>query len=416
MMDLNISSASPFKQTTSTLVSSSSLLVALLLAVISWYCGLHFFQSNINAPGKQEKELVVDDPYAIDPCPNPNCVRCQKYAVVNRNALRKLPWLQKQQDQHQQQSSSASATANTISATPSSISIDRVVMGVKLGRRQSRFSNSSKDDVGLSPAQGQYPTVLLIPNLVAMPMVTHLHIEACRYLEHHVDILRDEYNHVVSQHEQSLHWLENDIGKKSSTAPWTVLHLLNQGKWMQENVALFPQTFQIMTRRATARDDSSNNSTTILPIMPHCIFGNIFLSRVQPGSYISPHCGPTNARHRLHLTLFHQTRTTSTRNNHSNVRPVLRVRDETMTWQVDQAMVFDDSLVHSVEYKNSTSTRTTSTSGNSSSAVEAKLTMDNAEKETAKEEQQRIVWIVDLWHSDLTPSERQTITDLYPAA
>jgi hypothetical protein len=476
-------------ETSSTLSASSafvSSLLALLLAVVWYYYYYYYYYFDRShaakttrtrsiststgskgrgrgEPGENSDDetddtydgddvIVDDDPYyAIEPCPNPNCVRCQKYAAVNRQALRKLPWLQKQhmhqQQQHQQQ---PNATAITTTSTTCSSSIDRVVAGVTLGRRQCRKSShdndsdsNDDDDVSRrdvqSPVRGQYPTVLLVPKLIARPNVTHFHIATCRFLEQRVDLLRDEYQHVVSTmstRQEPMPWLENDASSSSSSTsttaphtPWTVLHLMNQGKWIKENVQLFPQTFQIMTELLPPpNSNGSSSSSSSSTIMKSCIFGNIFLSRVRPGCEIAPHCGPTNVRHRLHLTLIN---TTNTSSSSRQQQPVLKVRDEIMTWARNQALVFDDSLVHSVAYIHptldnistvSSSTPTTTTTTTTTSRIQS--TTENINEHAAaaaakggeEEEEERIVWIVDLWHPDLTPSERQAITDLYPAS
>ena len=58
------------------------------------------------------------------------------------------------------------------------------------------------------------------------------------------------------------------------------------------------------------------------------------LSVMQPGAHIQPHCGPTNARLRVHLAL--------------RIPPgtALRVGTETRSWQQGRAFVIDDSFEH----------------------------------------------------------------------
>jgi aspartyl/asparaginyl beta-hydroxylase (cupin superfamily) len=126
--------------------------------------------------------------------------------------------------------------------------------------------------------------------------------------------------------------------------------------------------------------------------MDGCIFGNVFLSVIQPGTIIEPHCGPTNVRHRLHLTL----QTPPSTVKEENV-VTLTVRGETIHWTTGKAFVFDDSLVHSVNYSSDSSTH------------------KQQQQQQQQQRQPRIVLIVDLWHPHLLPDEQTAIRDLYPA-
>ena len=67
--------------------------------------------------------------------------------------------------------------------------------------------------------------------------------------------------------------------------------------------------------------------------------GCVALSRLTPGSHISPHCGPTNARLRLHMGL---------RNLESCE---LRVADQRMGWRRGKCLIFDDSFEHEVVHR-----------------------------------------------------------------
>lgn len=277
------------------------------------------------------------DPYAIDPCPFPNCIRCQRYAAVQRQALRKLPWIT-----HKGNSD-----------------LERIVDGVKMGIRPRTNRKRSMDE---SPVVGQYPTVLLVPHLAALPNVSSLHSRACDTMANYLPEITEE----CLCRDRPQKWSNNFVGKESKT-PWTVLYLMNQGRWAQSSVlSQFPQTISALR---------------LLDLMNNCIFGNVFISRLTPGGVIEPHCGPSNVRHRMHLTLKETTRKYTQ-------RPWLTVRETTFYWTQDQTFVFDDSLIHSVEYPSGDDT----------------ITDDN----------ERIVLIVDLWHPDLSPNERAAVCDLYP--
>lgn len=284
---------------------------------------------------RQEDAAADDDPFAIEPCPNPNCIRCRKYAEVNAAAL---------------------ASIKTLKDPPA-----RIVEAIKVGRHG--FGGSERNNTGISPRTGQYPTVLLIPGLTARPIVTDLYLKTCIAIQQHTSTILQEYLEANDYAE----WLQNDVsGASNEQSTWNVSHLMNQGYWNQENSALCPETTKVVKS---------------LDIMDGCVFGNAFLSVLTPGTSIEPHCGPTNARHRLHLALQVPKETSI-----SGGEPVLKVLNECVTWKEGKAFVFDDSLTHAVDYPESRMSSTTP----------------------------RVVLIVDLWHPDLTASERSTIRKLYP--
>lgn len=279
------------------------------------------------------------DPYAIDPCPYPNCIRCQQYASVQRQAVRKLPWITQKTSEN----------------------LARIVDGVQLGIRP---RTNKRRSVGESPAVGQYPTVLLVPRLAAQPNVSSLHSRASQTVANSMRAITKECLCSDQPHD----WSHNFVGKESKT-PWTVLYLMNQGRWAEDTILRhFNRTLSTLG---------------LLDLMNNCIFGNVFLSRLTPGGVIAPHCGPSNVRHRMHVTL-------KARSSCSKRRPSLLVRETTLHWTQDEIFVFDDSLIHSVEYPFG----------------------DN----TAAGDNERIVLIVDLWHPDLSPSERAAVCDLYPCS
>ncbi|XP_059048104.1 aspartyl/asparaginyl beta-hydroxylase isoform X2 [Achroia grisella] len=95
-----------------------------------------------------------------------------------------------------------------------------------------------------------------------------------------------------------------------------------------------------------------------------CRRGQIKFSAIEPGTHVRPHVGPTNCRLRMHLGL-------------SNTKDTfIRVDQKTRQWQVGKVFMFDDSFEHEV-WHNGTGTR--------------------------------LVLIVDVWHPDLTTSERRNL-------
>lgn len=91
------------------------------------------------------------------------------------------------------------------------------------------------------------------------------------------------------------------------------------------------------------------------------------LSRLAPGGWIRPHCGPWNTRLTVHLAI------------ESNDASRMRVGDTWHAWTPGQCLVFDDSFEH--ECRND---------GNSN----------------------RTVLLFDVWHPDLTPIEREILKQM----
>ena len=293
-----------------------------------------------------------DEAYKITKCPNPNCARCSRYAELNRSAQRRLPYVAKGE--------ALRRIRHAIAAGPDVGTNDDEVR-----------SHRAAEEV--SPVPGQRPNVLLVRGLLSRPFVTHLHQDSCSVLEN-VDrnVLWNEYLEAMTSSYASA--LENDVTRGT----WQVLHLMNQGEWVDSNVALCPKIMEVLK-------DLGKGKT-----MEACVFGNMFVSVLFPGTVIDPHCGPSNVRHRLHFPL---------KVPHGKGRtkaPQLCVAKEKTTWKEGQCFVFDDSIVHSVTFGNDV--------------------MVSSEKSNDDEDiaDCRVVLIIDLWHPGLTREERHAITDLYP--
>ncbi|XP_026759290.2 aspartyl/asparaginyl beta-hydroxylase isoform X2 [Galleria mellonella] len=130
---------------------------------------------------------------------------------------------------------------------------------------------------------------------------------------------------------------------------WSQLDLFVRGQEIPNRCKRAPVTCSIVRAEAAAVG---------------CRRGQIKFSAIEPGTHVRPHVGPTNCRLRMHLGL-------------SNTKDTfIRVDQTTRQWQVGKVFMFDDSFEHEV-WHNGTGTR--------------------------------LVLIVDVWHPDLTPSERRTL-------
>lgn len=127
--------------------------------------------------------------------------------------------------------------------------------------------------------------MLLVPGLWSTPWVTDQHRGATDIFEALglADTILSEYIQAAwgRAGAHDLDWRTNDV------AGWETLYFVNQGVEQPEAVSSCPETWSAVQR---------------LPgLMSGTVFGNVFLSTLRPGSSIALHCGPTNARHRLHL-------------------------------------------------------------------------------------------------------------------
>ncbi|SPP73957.1 blast:Aspartyl/asparaginyl beta-hydroxylase [Drosophila guanche] len=98
-----------------------------------------------------------------------------------------------------------------------------------------------------------------------------------------------------------------------------------------------------------------------------CRRGQVKFSVMQAETHVWPHCGPTNCRLRAHLTLVAP----------EPEQTSLRVAEREITWREGELIIFDDSFEHEV-WHNGT--------------------------------RPRLVLIIDMWHPDLTATQRRTLT------
>ena len=290
-------------------------------------------------------------------CPNPNCIRCQKYQSVQQSARKRLPhliseWQRKNRGKDEN-------------------SFSKIIEGVRSGPPPLPSSNSKWIFLGRQRANavGQYPTVLFVPRLPVHSIATQFHQQACHLLASSKSIQESLMEEYISSQFNGGVWQENDSGAldktKNSNQLWEVLYLLNQGKWIKENTRSCSKTYSLVKQ--------------FHGLMENCMFGNIFFSVLYPGTKIEEHCGPTNVRHRLHFPL-----SVPTHKDEKN-KPTLRILKKKISWVENEPFIFDDSLVHAAEYP------------------------DSGESEV------RVVLVVDLWHPDLTLDEKQMISELYPS-
>lgn len=141
-------------------------------------------------------------------------------------------------------------------------------------------------------------------------------------------------------------------------------NLRETGEWGQ-------YTLWQQGRRAGSACQSVPKTCALMEKFPEatgCKRGQIKFSVMQPGTHVWPHTGPTNCRLRLHLGLVIP---------HTGCR--LRCTDSTREWEEGKVLIFDDSFEHEV-WQDADSFR--------------------------------LIFIVDVWHPELTAFQRQTLSPI----
>ena len=135
------------------------------------------------------------------------------------------------------------------------------------------------------------------------------------------------------------------------TGSWDVLFLYDRGRRHAVNCAACPVTSALIEQHRTVRD----------------LAGLAYFSRMEPGTRVAPHNGPTNMRLRCHLGID------------IPAECGIKVAGEARTWTPGRCIVFDDSFTHEV-WNDSLLART--------------------------------ILVVDLWHPDLSDDEVRLLQGL----
>jgi hypothetical protein len=140
------------------------------------------------------------------------------------------------------------------------------------------------------------------------------------------------------------------------TGKWQVFMLLEAGRWRESNLARLPTVSAILQNSEEVRRAG----------------GLIYISRLSPGTVVAPHAGPTNMRLRLHFGL-----------RIPKGDCAMRVGGLTRYWEEAGSVVLNDFLEH--EVWNHT-------------------------------EEDRLILLVDIWHPDINPYERQLLEAVHRIA
>ncbi|XP_041268744.1 aspartyl/asparaginyl beta-hydroxylase isoform X2 [Onychostruthus taczanowskii] len=171
--------------------------------------------------------------------------------------------------------------------------------------------------------------------------------ELVKSLEKNWKLIRDEGLAVMDK-KQSLFLPEDENLREKGD--WSQFTLWQQGRKNENACKSVPKTCALLER---------------FPEATGCRRGQIKYSIMHPGTHVWPHTGPTNCRLRMHLGL---------------VIPKegcrIRCAQEDRDWEEGKVLIFDDSFEHEV--------------------------WQDAES-------YRLIFIVDVWHPELTAQQRRTL-------
>ncbi|XP_058131545.1 aspartyl/asparaginyl beta-hydroxylase isoform X3 [Dasypus novemcinctus] len=166
-------------------------------------------------------------------------------------------------------------------------------------------------------------------------------------LERNWKLIRDEGLAVMDQAKGLFLPEDENLREKGD---WSQFTLWQQGRRNENACKGAPKTCALLEK---------------FPETTGCRRGQIKYSVMLPGTHVWPHTGPTNCRLRMHLGLVIPKEGCS-----------IRCANETKTWEEGKVLIFDDSFEHEVWQDASTF---------------------------------RLIFIVDVWHPELTPQQRRSL-------
>lgn len=299
------------------------------------------------------------------------------------------------------------ATTTSTSAVPPATAR---VRNVQTGRRKSTSTstNATADQTDMptmaNVVQGPSllltslhrpePTLMMLPGLRSLPFWTNSTgqvayqdpqmTQIVQHLQHHVQDIRAEYQAVAKRGSMTSDYDASSSSSSTTTTTAGTEHAdasLHTGSWDWQSYLLhgqvqpqFCEQFPITTRILQGIDP--NHLFTKTP------FGFCFFSKLSGHSTIQSHTSPVNFRLRIHLPITVPA-TTPTSTSATTTELGIRVGPMTQTWIPDHAMILDDSYHH--EVWNHT-------------------------------DEERVVLLIDIWHPDVRPNERDEIRRMFQHA
>ncbi|XP_062986846.1 aspartyl/asparaginyl beta-hydroxylase isoform X2 [Elgaria multicarinata webbii] len=171
--------------------------------------------------------------------------------------------------------------------------------------------------------------------------------ELVKSLERSWKVIRDEGLAVMDRGKGLFLPEDENLREKGD---WSQFTLWQQGRKNEKACNSVPKTCALLER---------------FPEATGCRRGQIKYSVMHPGTHVWPHTGPTNCRLRMHLGLVIPKQGCR-----------IRCAEETRFWEEGKVLIFDDSFEHEV--------------------------WQDADA-------YRLIFIVDVWHPELTPQQRRTL-------
>jgi aspartate beta-hydroxylase len=191
----------------------------------------------------------------------------------------------------------------------------------------------------------QRPTHYL-PELAAKPVYDPKQFWFTGFLEKNFDSIKNE---IMGRYREGGMGFRPYDARLIDMGKWEQLVLYEKGAIVERACEMLPVTSSLVS---TISETSSLGMTCV--------------SVVYPGTHIVPHCGPTNARLRVHLSIS------------VPEGAYLEVGGERLNWKEGTCIVFDDSFEHQVWHRGDAA---------------------------------RIVVIFDIWHPDLSPEDIQALSE-----
>nr|KAF6326103.1 aspartate beta-hydroxylase [Pipistrellus kuhlii] len=171
--------------------------------------------------------------------------------------------------------------------------------------------------------------------------------ELVKSLERNWKLIRDEGLAVMDKAKGLFLPEDENLREKGD---WSQFTLWQQGRKNENACKGAPKTCSLLDK---------------FPETTGCRRGQIKYSIMHPGTHVWPHTGPTNCRLRMHLGLVIPKEGCK-----------IRCANETKTWEEGKVLIFDDSFEHEV-WQDAASFR--------------------------------LIFIVDVWHPELTPQQRRSL-------
>ena len=193
-------------------------------------------------------------------------------------------------------------------------------------------------DIGLwADANRRWLQPLLHPLWKSYPIITrrsHLYPHAA------VEILESNFEKIRAELlSKDTDRSRVDAGENLARGYWKMLRFSQDGILNSTICDMFPVTCELLL-------DIPHSLSECLDAACAEIF--VFVSVLQPGTVIKPHCGPTHKRLRIHLPIKVPSTPAS---------PELIVAGSRLTWSEGLALVFDDSFEHQVAWMDGTGER-----------------------------------------------------------